>query len=1049
MATSFLALQDSCGATPGGHSLPSSDSMSAIASSAYAGMPIAASHPPQQSSLSASAPGASVVGTNPSVYQANQRFPGPPVAAIAQQPMQMFYGPPGSVAAIPDFSVVNANHNNSIPRSSQTQASMKATADNVLQQQMQQQIQQQIQRQNQYYANQKVTQASQQKVQAQGQVPVQTLNQGHSQAQTQHFYGNAYQQHQMQQLRQLQLQQQQQLLHSQQQSQQQSRQQNPQQNIQPLQHQQLLQRQILLQLQLQQQQQLMNRTQFNPNDPQNKPQMQAAMSAAYVAHNPGASQFLFSGLPNEFGNGIGGNTNNTNSGMTIAEGNAVNNSNLNDSGSNNNNDNTISNSNNNHNNHDNNNNNNNNNNNGAGNRFVSQVGKAIQIPAKATSQIPNGVIGNGKLQSRPTNVATTARMNQQTNMPGSFYMDLFSNDLSSSVSSVSSASTGDFLLCPPSPDHQPPDMAKVQSISEQYARTGDAPFIASTLDLTSGWDAGGNWTPKMQNSELMQWRPGVATSNTRLQQQQPPVQQQVIYGIWQPDGQSNAFSSHQSQPSPHHMLTPVSSTQSPVISQNWGASPASAVSVSSNHSGQQNSPAISNRVSTTSSVTSATPSALQPHSIIPQQIGQYDSTSLHNMSRQCQSYSTTDESGSQSGKKVAVPNTGASISSTNDLMSQQHAMDEYYLEFKKQIDIFSSSSSAAAASSALANSTTLDSARLQSSQPTVVNRTLTLTPPPKRSKNPRVKRTEKAQPSLQVSATQPYPSPTFIVSNIPSRSTLQTAGPVKASAERSATPQGPQKSKQELQMERKAERQRIQREKAEQKRQAKEAKRIEEEMKMKEIRRSLSISESTPVMATCQNDQARRHSAVGESNTAAGNIASVDSQKDSALQSVKPVAHQSPLVFNDMATTEQHQHQQQQQGSKNFMGYTMPSDILDNIDVSMLFNHPTPTSGPSSTASVSVGGASGGTTATSVSPSTGTPVPSSVIGMSNVSNAANKIAPFMSMIEDATPDNYDDEQKFLGSFLGKADEWTSALKWDLGEEAMKFGILSSQSHKSE
>ncbi|KAK9369385.1 hypothetical protein V1509DRAFT_620635 [Lipomyces kononenkoae] len=69
-------------------------------------------------------------------------------------------------------------------------------------------------------------------------------------------------------------------------------------------------------------------------------------------------------------------------------------------------------------------------------------------------------------------------------------LDLLANDL---ASSVPAGLTADMILCPPSPNHHPPDLSKVQRISEQYMRTGDAPYIASAALFAGGWDGLEGW----------------------------------------------------------------------------------------------------------------------------------------------------------------------------------------------------------------------------------------------------------------------------------------------------------------------------------------------------------------------------------------------------------------------------------------------------------------------------------------------------------------------------------------------------------------------------
>ncbi|KAK9247695.1 hypothetical protein V1506DRAFT_531151 [Lipomyces tetrasporus] len=79
-------------------------------------------------------------------------------------------------------------------------------------------------------------------------------------------------------------------------------------------------------------------------------------------------------------------------------------------------------------------------------------------------------------------------------------LDLLANDL---ASSISANPTADFVLCPPSPNHPPPDFSRVQRISEQYMRTGDAPYIASAALFQGGWDGLEGWkqSPPSQASQ--------------------------------------------------------------------------------------------------------------------------------------------------------------------------------------------------------------------------------------------------------------------------------------------------------------------------------------------------------------------------------------------------------------------------------------------------------------------------------------------------------------------------------------------------------------------
>ncbi|KAK9346560.1 hypothetical protein V1522DRAFT_350302 [Lipomyces starkeyi] len=80
--------------------------------------------------------------------------------------------------------------------------------------------------------------------------------------------------------------------------------------------------------------------------------------------------------------------------------------------------------------------------------------------------------------------------NDDNNSNNAMLLDLLANDL---ASSISADPTADLLLCPPSPNHRPPDFTRVQRISEQYMRTGDAPYIASAALFQSGWDGLEGW----------------------------------------------------------------------------------------------------------------------------------------------------------------------------------------------------------------------------------------------------------------------------------------------------------------------------------------------------------------------------------------------------------------------------------------------------------------------------------------------------------------------------------------------------------------------------
>ncbi|KAK9385500.1 hypothetical protein V1515DRAFT_608265 [Lipomyces mesembrius] len=80
--------------------------------------------------------------------------------------------------------------------------------------------------------------------------------------------------------------------------------------------------------------------------------------------------------------------------------------------------------------------------------------------------------------------------NDANNSNNAMLVDLFANDL---ASSNSADPTADLLLCPPSPNHRPPDFSRVQRISEQYMRTGDAPYIASAALFQGGWDGLEGW----------------------------------------------------------------------------------------------------------------------------------------------------------------------------------------------------------------------------------------------------------------------------------------------------------------------------------------------------------------------------------------------------------------------------------------------------------------------------------------------------------------------------------------------------------------------------
>ncbi|KAK9486992.1 hypothetical protein V1527DRAFT_462307 [Lipomyces starkeyi] len=85
--------------------------------------------------------------------------------------------------------------------------------------------------------------------------------------------------------------------------------------------------------------------------------------------------------------------------------------------------------------------------------------------------------------------------NDDNNSNNAMLLNLLANDLASSISAdpISADLRADLLLCPRSPNHRPPDFSRVQRISEQYMRTGDAPYIASAALFQGGWDGLEGW----------------------------------------------------------------------------------------------------------------------------------------------------------------------------------------------------------------------------------------------------------------------------------------------------------------------------------------------------------------------------------------------------------------------------------------------------------------------------------------------------------------------------------------------------------------------------
>ncbi|KAK9326138.1 hypothetical protein V1517DRAFT_311889 [Lipomyces orientalis] len=118
----------------------------------------------------------------------------------------------------------------------------------------------------------------------------------------------------------------------------------------------------------------------------------------------------------------------------------------------------------------------------------------------ADPSVPPEMISNiGTLNSNDYNHNYNYNANNN-NSNNSVVLDLLANDL---ASSISANPTADFVLCPPSPNHPPPDFSRVQRISEQYMRTGDAPYIASAALFQGGWDGLEGWKqlPPSQTSQ--------------------------------------------------------------------------------------------------------------------------------------------------------------------------------------------------------------------------------------------------------------------------------------------------------------------------------------------------------------------------------------------------------------------------------------------------------------------------------------------------------------------------------------------------------------------
>ncbi|KAK9236847.1 hypothetical protein V1525DRAFT_405842 [Lipomyces kononenkoae] len=115
-----------------------------------------------------------------------------------------------------------------------------------------------------------------------------------------------------------------------------------------------------------------------------------------------------------------------------------------------------------------------------------------------------------------------------TNSNNTLHLDLLANDL---ASSVSAALTADVVLCPPSPNHHPPDLSKVQRISEQYMRTGDAPYIASAALFPAGWEGLEAWrqpvSSQLSHLSSMQQSYHMPASQSHNQDFGPPNNRQL------------------------------------------------------------------------------------------------------------------------------------------------------------------------------------------------------------------------------------------------------------------------------------------------------------------------------------------------------------------------------------------------------------------------------------------------------------------------------------------------------------------------------------------
>ncbi|KAK9465748.1 hypothetical protein V1512DRAFT_254235 [Lipomyces arxii] len=124
-------------------------------------------------------------------------------------------------------------------------------------------------------------------------------------------------------------------------------------------------------------------------------------------------------------------------------------------------------------------------------------------------------------------------LHDSTNESNAVLLDLLANDFASSIASATAS--GDMFFVPPSPGRLPPDFSKVQQISDQYNKTGDAPYIASAALFHPTWDNNGSWSearvsqPRQNNSKGVQqqypFTPVVGSFNHQ-QRRSVPVQHQ-------------------------------------------------------------------------------------------------------------------------------------------------------------------------------------------------------------------------------------------------------------------------------------------------------------------------------------------------------------------------------------------------------------------------------------------------------------------------------------------------------------------------------------------